>query len=298
MYTYICIGMVLFLGLITRCKDEYFIKEFCDYYLSQGIDHIYVIDDDSDDKTIYDELTSNNKRYLNHITIIYKKNMFIGNSQMREVNALYKQIKQKYKWLISVDADEFITTKKNINKTIRHELQTTFKNVDCIKIPWVMMSCNHKEMVNSPPSILESIIYRWNHDLKHPNPIRKFSCRYKKIQVKCIFQTYAFNTIFIHHPYDKCIKNEPKIVCSIDLKKQSLTPFYNGLREKHISNGHMLCYHYRIISVENCKNKLKTNVKYQDMKYTLADLLSSDHPEIIDYTLHIKHKMQKEQNKE
>lgn len=42
-----------FLGLITRCKDEFFIKEFCDYYKSQGVDKIYIIDDDSDDKTIY-----------------------------------------------------------------------------------------------------------------------------------------------------------------------------------------------------------------------------------------------------
>ena len=39
-----------FLGLITRCKDEYFVKEFVDYYISQGVDHIYIIDDDSVDK--------------------------------------------------------------------------------------------------------------------------------------------------------------------------------------------------------------------------------------------------------
>lgn len=47
--------MKKFLGLFTRCKDEFFIKEFCDYYLSQGIDKIYIIDDD---KTIYNNLTN------------------------------------------------------------------------------------------------------------------------------------------------------------------------------------------------------------------------------------------------
>ena len=36
-----------FIGLITRCKDEYFIKEFCDYYIKQGIDKIYIIDDNT-----------------------------------------------------------------------------------------------------------------------------------------------------------------------------------------------------------------------------------------------------------
>ena len=35
----------MFLELITRYKYDFFIKEFCDYYLSQGIDKIFVIDD-------------------------------------------------------------------------------------------------------------------------------------------------------------------------------------------------------------------------------------------------------------
>ena len=57
-----------FLGLITRCKDEFFIKEFCDYYLSQGVDKIFVIDDDSNDKSIYDTI------HDARVQIIYEKN--------------------------------------------------------------------------------------------------------------------------------------------------------------------------------------------------------------------------------
>ena len=49
-----------FLGLITRCKDEFFINEFCEYYLNQGVDKIYIIDDNSNDKSIYNE-TNNEK---------------------------------------------------------------------------------------------------------------------------------------------------------------------------------------------------------------------------------------------
>ena len=56
-----------FVGLLTRCKDEFFIKEFCDYYLSQGVDEIYIIDDDSNDKSIYNDI--NDYR----IIIIYEK---------------------------------------------------------------------------------------------------------------------------------------------------------------------------------------------------------------------------------
>ena len=148
---------MFFLGLITRCKDEFFIKEFCDYYLSQGVDKIFVIDDNSNDKSIYNNIDDN------RIEIIYEKNI-IKNDY---ANKLYKQIKSNFKWIIYCDIDEFITTKKNIINTIKDELNTTFKNVDCIKIPWVMMSCNSIE--KNPNSILLENTYRWNHNKKHPN---------------------------------------------------------------------------------------------------------------------------------
>ena len=107
-----------FLGLITRCKDEFFIKEFCDYYLSQGVDKIFVIDDDSNDKSIYDTI------HDARVQIIYEKNVFpnikngSNKGQMILVNKYYKQVKNNFKWMISVDVDEFITTKKNIWATI------------------------------------------------------------------------------------------------------------------------------------------------------------------------------------
>jgi hypothetical protein len=277
--------MAFFLGLITRCKDEYFIQEFCDYYLSQGVEHIYIIDDNSCDKSIYNKLIHQKNKYASSVFIIYKGGMFETTAQMKEVNILYSEIKHKYKWMISVDVDEFITTKKNMTKTIREELETTFKDIDCIKIPWVLMACNRLE--KSPNSILKYLTYRWNHDLKHPHHIKKFECRYNKIQVKCIFKTKAFNAIDIHHPCNETHNDNSHaiIVCGIRNHKKRLTPFYQQLREKEIRDGYLLCYHYRIISVENCINKLKTNTRYIKMKYTLNDLLTFDHPEIKDETL-------------
>ena len=41
---------MLFWAVLTRCKDEFFIKEFCEYYIAQGADKIYVIDDNSQKK--------------------------------------------------------------------------------------------------------------------------------------------------------------------------------------------------------------------------------------------------------
>ena len=265
---------MFFLGLITRCKDEFFVKEFCYYYLSQGVDKIFVIDDNSNDKSIYNNI--NNDK----IKIIYEKNII----QKNYANQLYKQIKSEFKWIIYCDVDEFITTKKDIKKTIRDELNTVFKDVDCIKIPWVMMACNSKE--KNPKSILLENTFRWNHNKKHPNKITKFRCRYDKIEIKCIFKTNKFNNIWDHHPLKPIGK--VYIVDSISKNRSELNRFYMKLRENNITNGILLCYHYRIISKENSINKLKNNSWYINNRYTLDNIMSSDHPEIIDETLKYK----------
>ena len=235
-----------YIGLMTRCKDEYFISEFVEYYLSQGIDHIYIIDDDSDDKSIYEDLLDNNK-----VNIIY------GNIEDNYVNEVYGDIKDNYEWIIYVDVDEFITTRRNNCKTIRDELSTTFKNVDCIMIPWVMMGC--KGIKDSPERILTSNIYRWSHDKKHPNTIHKFRCRYEKIEVKCIFKPKLFDAIWDHHP-KKPNRSNLRIVNGIDCSDSLLSSFIDNLREADIESGFLLCYHYRIISVENCLNKTDRHI--------------------------------------
>ena len=265
---------MLFLGLITRCKDEFFIKEFCDYYLSQEVDKIFVIDDNSNDKSIYNNINDNK------IEIIYEKNIIKNNY----ANKLYKQIKSNFKWMIYCDVDEFITTKKNITNTIKDELNTTFKDVDCIKIPWVMMSCNNRD--KNPNSILLENTYRWNHNKKHPHKIHKFRCRYNQIEIKCIFKTDKFNSIWDHHPKENI--DNIITVDGVRKKKQHLNTFYKNLRENDIENGILLCYHYRIISKENCINKLKNNLWYIQNGYTIDDLMSCDYPEIIDETLKYK----------
>ena len=265
-----------FIGLIVRCKDEPYVNEFVNYYLKQGVNMIYIIDDNSY-KNIYKDVINNKK-----VNIIFDNNIIYKNSMQK----LYIKIKNNYEWIIIVDMDEYITTKKNINKTIKEELETTFKNCMCIKIPWVMMSCN--SIKNNPDSLLKTNIYRWNHNNKHINNKtneNKFRCRYSEIEVKCIFKPIFFNNIFEHHPGNSNC-SDIKIVESIKNSETQLNPFYIELREKDIEEGYLLCYHYRIISIENCLNKIKNNLFYK--QFTLDDLLSNDYPEIIDETLKYK----------
>jgi hypothetical protein len=218
-----------FLGLITRCKDEFFVEEFCNYYLKQGVDEINIIDDNSSDKTIYTKLLDN-------------------------------------------------------------------KNINIFFVPWIMMSCNSRE--TNPKSILNEVIHRWNHDIRHPHKVSKFRCRYHSIETKCIFKPKYFNSVSTlagddHHPHNH-IGDVDQIRDGVKNKKSELNAFYENLRESDIKTAHLICHHYRIISVEQCKRKLKTNTWYQHTNggYTLTDLLLSDHPEIIDETM--KHKFYNE----
>jgi hypothetical protein len=263
--------MEYFLGLITRCKDEIYIDEFVDYYLKEGVDVIMILDDNSN-KEIYKNLINNER-----VIIIFDNNIILK----RSIYTLYNSIRPFFEWIIYIDVDEFITTKRNKENTIRDELMTTFKDAICIKIPWVMMSCNR--ILKNPQSLLKTNIYRWNHNKRHINFISdepKFKCRYNTIEVKCIFKPKYFEDIKDHHPIKPNISNL-LVVESIHNKPYILDPYYYNLRETDINTGFLLCYHYRIISVENCLLKIKNNIWYK--KYTLNDLLSNDYAEVIDY---------------
>ena len=129
--------------------------------------------------------------------------------------------------MIYVDVDEYITTRKHSFKTIRHELETAFKGVDCIKIPWVMMSCNNRE--KNPQHLLKENIYRWNHDNRHHENscgIHKFRCRYDAIEVKCIFKPAKFDVLWDHHPREQ--NTQIKCVESVYKQESKLTPYYYG----------------------------------------------------------------------
>lgn len=293
-----------FLGLITRCKDEFFIEEFCNYYLSQGVDMIYIIDDNSINKTIYNNLINNQKIIIHYMTDLNDKCHDLACSDSCTCNRViannvYQSIKNNFKWMIYVDVDEFVTTKKNINKTIKDELRTTLKDFDCIKIPWIIMSCHGK---NNPKSVLKNNIYRINYgkiynfkcnSLKGKN---KFSIQNdgKQIQTKSIFKCSKFNSIHDklkpsdHFPIDP-IHDNLKIINSVNLQNMDLhKQDFNTIDENIIKNSFLLCYHYRIISEEHALNKMKTNNWYIENGYSLQDLTINQSKDITDLTLRNK----------
>jgi hypothetical protein len=177
--------------------------------------------------------------------------------------------------------DEYITTRRNVKNTIRDELETTFKDCDCVEIPWVMMSFNSIE--KNPESLLKTNTYRWNHDMKHPTKHGyKFRCMYELIPVKSIFKPCKFNKINCHRPLQP-ITAQVKIVDSIDnLKMTPVNDGYPNLREEKIARAYLVCYHYRIVSLQHYLYKKKHKIWHN---FTMEAVKSCDYPEIVDETL-------------
>jgi hypothetical protein len=257
-----------FLGLLTRCKNEKYVSQFVKYYFNQGVDKIIIIDDNSDDKTVYDSFINNK-----NVKIYFEKNIIINDITCK----IYQKIKNDFEWLIFIDVDEYIKPMKN--KTIKDELSTTFKYADIIKIPWIIMGFKNK--VNYPDNIFIENTYRMNYDLSNKE---------NNITCKSIFKPYYFDKISIknnrlsdHYPLN--LKNYSKlnIVNSVDNNKSLYDCFFCNLNEEKIKNSYLLCYHYRITCLQHIYDKIASNIWYK--KYNFYEIISSNIIEKEDITM-------------
>lgn len=271
------------IALITRCRNEPFIHEFVAYYVNEGIDNIFIYDDQSEVGT-YDKI---DVKYKDKVTIINADNISSTRSQINnKINILYEKVKS-FDWVINVDVDEFVTA--NNDQTIRTHLETTFKDVDRIKIPWVMMTRNGQ--IKNPNSLLRDITYRWNHDLTHKSenlPDYKFRCYRNLIPCKSIFRPSKFKSCGIHNPHSPhditTVKNVNSVYNEIfDMKpKESL--HYENFNEECIKNAILLCYHYRIYSEECISNKLNGCI----YNFDAVKMREYDYPEVVDFKMRDK----------
>jgi len=287
--------MKKFLGLLTRCRDEAFIEEFCRYYLSQEVDDIYIIDDDSEDKSIY-----NFSKNIKNINVIYADRFLnvptLLQNGIKDLNLrdkknfacpqkIYEKIKNDYQWLIYCDVDEFMATKKNENLTIKQELLKIPNHITCIRVPWVLMS--GKDLIKNPQSLLKEILYRHDQDLRHYHHVNKLSCMYEACLTKAIFKPNIYKLLFDHGPLAEISSNISRSVSGISLDKQGLygTNHIRDVRNKHLESAFFLCYHYRYISEEYALHKIKTNGFYKNDGIILKDLKDSSYPELYDDTM-------------
>ena len=270
-----------FISLLVRYLNEPYIQEFVDYYFSEGIDHIYLLYDEKSTLPLPNSILENKNISIKNANI---------SSQPREnlwkaSNEWFQEFKQQTTWVIYVDCDEFISIyKRNPSIRIRKFLMNLQPKVDCVKIPWVMMSCNGRK--KDPPSILQHITHRWNYNIPHPSNHSKSQCMFKEVKVKCIFKAASYKHFNDHFP-DKSSKPNPLCINGVTLQKDYHNSAMYNLREHQLAQAYIVCFHYRLISQESCIRKT-TNNGFEAYRIPWRTLMEGDHPDIAENFLRKK----------
>ena len=270
-----------FFTVLARSKDEPHVQEWVQHYTEEGADRIIIIDDASEDLSVYRGLAS-------HVSVLHPPGGLGPNKfYSRKIDAIYQELRSQTEWLLFCDVDEFITSRLRPEKTIRWELKNTFNTAHCVKVPWIMLSSNGRE--KDPVNLRAEIVTRWNHDLAHPHPNTKFRCRLDSIEVKSIFRPEIFPAFNDHRP-EKPLVRPVRVIDSVSGKRAPLDAYHVNLREASISQSILICHHYRLTSIAAVKRKLNSNQFYKNM--SLSELLATDYSEILDETLaqKVKHR--------
>jgi hypothetical protein len=93
-------------------NEEHIIKEWIEHYLYHGVEHFYLIDDNSDDNSVLILRPYIEKGY---VTLFQEKcDYFLGRQMHLYNKCIYPHYKQS-EWLLIVDMDEFVWSPININ---------------------------------------------------------------------------------------------------------------------------------------------------------------------------------------
>jgi len=178
--------------------------------------------------------------------------------EMRDVEAALHTCRELgYTWAASVDADEYMTTRKHSGRTMLQELHLSFSDVDVVEVPWLLMMTSRR---HDPQSVLLAIRHRWNMDIHHYQDHRsrspKYRDRYHDIEVKPIVRLSRFQAM--SSPHHVFVKPGSILADSVVKHKRAGWKSSNTflrLSERNISNALLLIHHYRFTSMDAIARK-------------------------------------------
>ena len=224
------------LAICTMARSEnLYIKEYIDYYLNLGFDHIYIFDDNEPNTENVSDIVNNN--YDNKVTIYdYKKNI---TNQKHAYTFCYHQNKYKYDWIFMNDIDEYLVVKNY--KLKAYLSKSCFKKCDFIKFHWIVPNDN-------------DLLYYDNRSL-----FERFKGPYKldthvKTMVKGNISEFKFD---VHTPSYSPYKNVScNNKCRVYKNKKI---FFQDVFDINIEKAYII--HFKYKSTEEFINKYKRGYK-------------------------------------
>lgn len=223
--------------LCTMGKNEnLYIKEFVEYYIKLGIDHIFIYDDNEPNTELISVALGN--KYKNKITINENIKDRI-NDQSQVFNHCYQNNLYNYDWFLMIDMDEYLYI---VNNTLKNYLSNQiFNKCHFIIFHWVIPNDNNLVKYDQRPLF---------ERFKGPYKISK--------NIKSIIRGNIKDLKYwVHSPFFSPKQN---ITCNNE-GKIMLYKKLNYISSNQISIKNAYIIHYRFKSTEEFINKYKRGYK-------------------------------------
>lgn len=262
------------LCIVAMFKNEgHIIDEWIEHYLSEGVDHFFLIDHGSTDN--YRQTID---KYIQEgiIDIVVNSTSNRANLQVDFYNQYFLKERSEYHWTIICDLDEFIYARRGF-PTIKSYLKTLPRRISQVSIPWKMFgSSNH---IQQPEKIVDNFTKRslyginyndgveWGEGILKEN-IKRINANKKKYNfMKSIVRTRDVEEYHIHRH-----KVKYNTICS-NQRSDILMNDFCKINNRILNNSCLHLNHYPIQSL----------TWFMDVKATRGDSNNKENVRDINY---------------
>lgn len=241
---------LLKIALCTMGKEEnLYVKEFIEYYKNLGVDHIFIYDDNDNDKENFSYVINS----LNYKDLSIFPS--IDHSQSKSFTKCYNDNKNNFDWFLMLDLDEFLFIKSFGLK--QYLSQLIFKKCDFISFHWAIPDDNNLIRYEN-----KSLFERF------PGPYKK--SRFIKTAIRGKIKSLRYS---VHAPAFSPLNNNTcnnigKIIYKKHLNEAYITP---------INIDEAFIIHFKYKSTEEYINKYKKgyyNISGPDLELVLKQKLT------------------------
>lgn len=156
-------------------NEAHILKEWILHYLSRGVQHIFLINDNSNDNftSILTPFINDNKVTLYNADT----NHNVENRQVIFYNMYFKQHAINTKWFGIFDLDEFLYSSINLNLC---DILLQYEDYEQISIRWIHFGSNHH--LGQPDNVCSSFLYRGGYNSKKNGPSGRYNSHKSIIQ--------------------------------------------------------------------------------------------------------------------
>ena len=251
-----------YLSIVAIFKNEsWILEEWLNHYLNEGVDHFFLIDNDSSDDYI-----SILKPFIDKKQVTLFKDRK-PNNQKGHYNKYILPVKNISEWFLVCDLDEFVYSRNEFNK-ISDYLKKLNDKIGNVFIPWKIFGSSG---LKAHPK--DGVLNNFSNRAIYDKNIKNICVSNNKILCKTIIRSKYLVNLAVH--IQQCNKSAFQITSDNKYLNNLVDNTYININEDILKNSNLHLNHYPIQSVEFFQ-KIKmtrgdaTNIKlnnYRNMKY-------------------------------